>query len=80
MQIVIMIAYADNLELYKRWRSEALGLVGEESLLEDRRYLSYLDMSLKGLVDVEGSRGVVPCRSIWDVAGSRLSTVLLLEC
>ena len=57
----------------------ALAFLNTPSLIDNYNYLSYLDISIEGLVHAEKFKGIVPCRSIWDIEGGRLAAVLLFD-
>lgn len=77
MQYVLTIAYTAEKYIFNKWREEALALLGMGKGVMEGVYLRYIDISLVEMRD--GYRGVMPCRSIWDISGSRLSAVLLLD-
>jgi hypothetical protein len=52
---------------------EALGL-GSSSTIKE--HASYVDVSVEGL---RSFNGAIPCRTIWDISGTRLALVLLFD-
>lgn len=76
-QVVVMVIYSeDPNEVKGRWQ-DALASLGEE--LRRRKYLSYLDSSSGRLEEWDQDQGMIVCRSLWDIAGTRLSVVSLID-
>ena len=73
VRFVLTIAYTEEGSIYNMWQEDVLGFVGKKI---GSAHLSYLDSTLIGTG--ESYRGVVPCRSIWDASGGRLSAVLFI--
>lgn len=73
VQFVLTIAYSDEMSISSRWREDALSFVKKGI---DDVILSYLDTAIIG--PGESYKGVIPCRSLWDISGERLSTVLII--
>ncbi|KAG9248833.1 hypothetical protein BJ878DRAFT_451516 [Calycina marina] len=82
-EFVIIIAYTTDKSTFKRWREEALAFIRVEGEGVVDVYLTYLDVTTNEHGSVEGStsdyKGLVPCRSLRDKSGRRLSAVLLLH-
>lgn len=79
MQLVVAVSYSDSSEEVSTRLAEAFGSLGSGSVLQNRVYLSYLDNSINGIEGERDSKGIIPCRSIWDVSCRRLSAVLVLD-
>ena len=76
-QFVVTIAYTTEEHMYRSRRDEALGFVGTSETIKESVYLSYVDTLL---VEPGGvPRSIIPCVTLWDISGCRLSAVLLLD-
>lgn len=79
IQLVLTLSYSENSVVLSSRLTAAFNSLGGESVLQKCIYLSYLDDSMESMKEAWKLKGVIPCRSIWDVAGKRVSAILLLD-
>jgi diphthine-ammonia ligase len=79
MHLAVTIFYSEDQSKLSSILSEAFDFLGGESSVLPYVYLSYLDDSMKRVDEVKKLAGILPCRSIWDASGCRLSAVILLD-
>lgn len=80
VQSVAMVLYTHDNEKIKKRLEEALESVGIVS--DIRAYASWLDVSIRDIGKAFlGGRagGILPCKSLWDINGSRLAAVLAFD-
>jgi diphthine-ammonia ligase len=76
----IMLSYAEELHDVNDRVSILKGLLEDRLELggaEIGDHAAYVDVSITGLCQKADLRGVVPCRSLWDIKGERLAAVFL---
>lgn len=77
--LVMMIAYTEDTSQFDQRVRDAFVSLGGESEMLKHSYLSYLDHGITVTKDVQKFSGIVPCSTVWDITGQRLSAVVLLD-
>lgn len=77
--LVVMIIYIEEPSQFEERLREALSPCGSQPKMLQDVYLSYLDHGITVTKDVQKFTGTVPCRTVWDITGRRLSAVLLID-
>jgi len=73
-----MIDFAKDASSFGKKLEGALKSLGLDSTVRELGCATYLDVSIAGISTLREYEGLVPCRSIWDIAGRRLAAVVLL--
>ncbi|CZT42709.1 related to ATP-binding domain-containing protein 4 [Rhynchosporium secalis] len=76
---IIMLKYVSDISALTAKSKDALASIGIKAGTREVSFAAYIDVSIAGLWEQETVGGAVPCRSIWDSEGRRMSCVLLFN-